>query len=197
MVKRRRLNRALVIEAAVHLVESAGSVTALSLTALAEALDVRPPSLYNHVTSLEDLHKGLALFGLRSLLDELRRAAFGLVGADAVRATATAYRRFVGLHPGIYPLLLRAPEPHEAELVSLSNELVGFMQLVLATMGLQGDEAIHAIRGLRAILHGFTSLEAGGGYKLDLDLEISFQRLVDSYLAGLTRPAAWLYGQGL
>jgi hypothetical protein len=58
--------------------------------------------------------------------------------------------------------------------------------LVMASMGVQGDDAIHAIRGLRAILHGFCSLEAAEGYKMSLDREESFHRLVNTYLDGLT-----------
>ena len=57
--------------------------------------------------------------------------------------------------------------------------------LVMASLGLQGDDAVHAIRGLRAVLHGFVSLEAAAGYKMALDQEESFQRTVRAYLAGI------------
>jgi hypothetical protein len=57
--------------------------------------------------------------------------------------------------------------------------------LLTASSGLQGDEALHAIRGLRAILHGFVSLETAGGFKMALDQEESFRRLVSAYLGTL------------
>jgi AcrR family transcriptional regulator len=187
MVKHRRLNREWVIERAVEMADEAGSVTAVSLTALAEALEIRPPSLYNHITSLEDLHDGMALFGVQQLITDLRQASLGLVGREAVAALANAYRRFAHDHPGIYPLTIRAPEPDKTELVALSQELIQMLLLIMASLGLQGDDAIHAIRGLRAILHGFTSLEAAEGYKMALDQEESFRRLVDAYLNGLNK----------
>ncbi len=185
MAKRRWLNRELVIAKAAEMADAAGSVTAVTLAALAQALDIRPPSLYNHVASLEDLHLGLATFGLRQLIMTLRQASLGQVGEGVVVAMAGAYRQFVRTHPGIYPLTIRAPEPEEAELTALSQELVQMLLLIMASLGLQGDDAIHAIRGLRAILHGFTSLEAAEGYKLPLDQEESFQRLIRTYLDGL------------
>ncbi len=185
MSKRRRLNRELVIEKAVVMADEQGSVTAVSLTALAQALDIRPPSLYNHVSNLEDLLYGMTLHGLKRLIIELRQASQGLIGREAIAAIAGAYRGFAHTHPGIYPLLIRAPEPEEAELVALSQELVQMLLLIMASIGLQGDDAIHAIRGLRAILHGFASLEAAGGYKMALDQEESFRRLVDAYLGQL------------
>lgn len=186
MPKRRRLNRELVIEKAAEMTDEGGSLTAVSLTALAQELDIRPPSLYNHVDSLEDLHCGMATFALRQLTTDLRQASSGLVGREAILAIADAYRKFVRKHPGIYPLTIRAPRPGENELAALAQELLQMLLLVMASLGLQGNDAFHAIRGLRAILHGFTSLEAAGGYKMPLDQEESFQRLVNTYLDGLT-----------
>ncbi len=186
MPKRRWLNRELVIERAAAMADEAGRVTAVSLTALAQALEIRPPSLYNHVANLEDLHYGLAVHGLSLLLADLRQAAQGLVGQEAIMAMANTYRQFAHNHPGLYPLTIRAPEPDEAELVTLSQELVQLFLLIMSSLGLQGDDAIHAIRGLRAMLHGFTSLEGAGGYKMALEQDESFRRLVTAYLAGLS-----------
>lgn len=185
MAKRRQLNRPRVIERAAALADEAGSVTAVSLTALAQALEIRPPSLYNHIANLEDLHDGMALLAGQQLIADLRQASLGLVGQEAIMSMADAYRRFAHNHPGTYPLTIRAPEPEQTELVALSQEMIQMLLLVMASPGLQGDDALHAIRGLRAILHGFTSLEAAGGYKMALDPEESFRRLVGAYLQGI------------
>ena len=96
MAKRRRLNRDLVIEAAADMADQAGAVSAVSLTALAQALAIRPPSLYNHVDNLEDLHYGLAVYALRELLAELRQASQGLVGREALPSHR---RRLPALRP--------------------------------------------------------------------------------------------------
>ena len=185
MPKRRWLNRERVIARAAEMADEAGSSTAVSLTSLAQALEIRTPSLYNHVANLGDLQYGLAVYGLNLLLAKLRQVTQGLVGQEAVMAIATAYRQFACDHPGLYPLTVRAPEPDETELVSVSQELVQMLLLIMSSLGLQGDDAIHAIRGLRAILHGFTSLEAAGGYKMVQDRDESFRRLVTAYLEGV------------
>src|SRR5579864_2626218 len=62
------LNQAAVIEAAAKLVDEEG-IEQLSLGHLAERLDVRTPSLYNHVAGLPGLKRDLALYCLRDLLD--------------------------------------------------------------------------------------------------------------------------------
>ncbi|MEX1018644.1 MAG: TetR-like C-terminal domain-containing protein [Litorilinea sp.] len=190
VVKSRRLNRKLVLAQAAQLADAAGDVQGVTLAALAQALEIRAPSLYNHVAGLEDLHYGLAVYGVRQLLAELRQAAQGKVGRAAILDMAAAYRGFARTHPGLYPLTLRAPEADQAELMALAQEFLQLLQLVMASLGLEGDEAIHAIRGLRAILHGFAALEAVEGYKMALNLDESFRRLVDVYLDGLVRADA-------
>lgn len=186
MAKRRRLNRDLVVEKAVEMADAAGSVEAVTLTALAAALDIRPPSLYNHVDNIDDLLQAMAVTGARHLTDALRAAAAGQVGREALLSMTGAYRQFAHEHPGIYPLTVRAPEPGETALVALSEELLHMLLLVLASLGLQGDDALHAVRGFRSLLHGFTSLETAGGFKMPLDMDESYRRMVTIYLDGLT-----------
>ena len=48
------LNRDLIIEAALRLVEKGGP-TACSMRELADALEVKAASLYNHISGLDDL----------------------------------------------------------------------------------------------------------------------------------------------
>lgn len=186
MAKRRRLNREIVVQKAAEMADKAGRVEAVTLTDLAAALQVRVPSLYNHVDNLDDLRRALAVYAVEQLLATLRAATAGKIGRDAVQAMAHAYRRFGQVHPGIYFLTIRAPDPNEEALVALSQELLQMVLMTLASLGLQGDDALHAVRGLRAILHGYTALEAAQGFKMDLDREESFRRLVDAFLAGAT-----------
>ena len=55
------------------------------------------------------------------------------------------------------------------------------MLAVLAGYGLSGDDAIDATRALRASLHGFVTLETGGGFGLPLDVDRRFGRMVDGF----------------
>ena len=55
----------------------------------------------------------------------------------------------------------------------------------VAVPGLVGDDEIDAIRTLRSGLHGFVALEAAGGFGLPLDVDRSFERLVDALVATL------------
>ncbi len=187
-LNRRRLNRQRVVDKAVQLADEARDVQAVTLSELATALEIRTPSLYNHVDGIDDLRQAMALYGLEELLRRMRTAAAGQVGREALRAIACAYRDFAQEHPGIYPLVIRAPDPDEADLIALAQELLQLLLLVLASLGLEGDDALHAVRGLRAVLHGFVALEVASGFKMALPQDESFRRLVETYLDGLIKP---------
>jgi AcrR family transcriptional regulator len=185
MAKRRRLNREIVVETAVTMANEAGSYEAVTLVALAKALKIRMPSLYNHIDSLDDLRQAMAVYGLTRLIYTMKEAAVGLVGEAALLVMADAYRQFAHNHPGIYPLTVSAPEADDPALAALGQELSQTLLLVLASFGLSGDSARHAMRGYRALLHGFTALEAAGGFRHPLSRAESFHNLLTTFLAGL------------
>lgn len=184
MARARTLDRAQVVAAAVAVADAEG-LESVTLARLAAGLGIRIPSLYNHVAGLDGLRAAMALWGVTQLGDAMRRAAVGRAGADAVRAIATAYRSFALAHPGVYPLTQRAPAPDDAALTAAGEEVVGIVLAVLAPYGLDDDEMLHAVRGLRSLLHGFVDLEVGGGFGLPLSREASFEHLVTLFIDGL------------
>jgi len=185
MPKRRQLNKERVLATAVELADASGGVGELTLTALAEALNVRVPSLYNHVDGLEGLYDDLALLAGRMLLERIRRAAFGKTGEEALRAMAHAYRAFAREQSALYPLTIEAPDPDQVARVALAQEWLQMLLLTMASLGLGEQEALHAIRAFRALLHGFVSLEAAGGFKMAFDVDESFEYLLNNFLTTL------------
>lgn len=177
-----------VVRAASDLADREG-LEAVTLARLAKDLGVRTPSLYNHVDGLAAVHRALALKGMRLANARMGRAAVGVAGDEALIAIANAYREFATQHPGLYAASLRAPAAGDAELAAAGAETVGTVTAVLAGYGLGGEDALHATRGLRAIIHGFVALEMAGGFGLPLDLQESFTRLLKAFARGLAGPA--------
>ena len=171
------------IQVAAELADAAGGE--VTLAALAARLGVRPPSLYNHVAGQEELRRELALLGLRDLAARLARAAAGKAADAAIVAAARAYRDFAREHPGLYAATLRAPPTGDLAVRTAAEEILAVLGAVLAAYDLRDDAAIHAIRGLRSLLHGFVALEAVGGFGIPLDLDESFDRALRVFIAGL------------
>ncbi|HEY9899098.1 MAG TPA: WHG domain-containing protein [Pantanalinema sp.] len=184
MAPRAGLDEAVVVRAAVELVDAEG-LEGLNLSRLAERLGVRPPSLYKHVAGLDAVQRGIALEGIRAIARRMTHAAVGKAGDDAMLAIAEAYRVYAKEHPGLYAATLRAPASEDREWIEASEEVLGIILRVLVPYGLDETGALHAIRGLRSLVHGFASLESSGGFGMPLDIDESFRRLMVSFLQGL------------
>jgi AcrR family transcriptional regulator len=187
MSHRAGLDQASVVEAAVKLIDEEG-IEQLSLGRLAERLGVRTPSLYNHVAGLPGLKHDLTLYCLHDLLDLILRSTVGKSRTEAIFALADAYRAYAREAPGRYALTVQAPDPGDQEVQALAQQLVDVVRAVLAPYRLSEEVAIHAIRGLRSIVHGFISLEVAGGFAMPVDLEASFHWLINLFIAGLSQP---------
>lgn len=172
------------MEAAAALIDAEG-IDALTLTALAERLNVRVPSLYNHVAGLDGLRRELALLAMRGMAETLGRAAMGLSGEAALTAVGVAYRAYGRAHPGLYALLQYVAPATDEEVRAAAFASVEVLLAVLAGYGLEGERAIHAIRALRSALHGFVLLEMTGAFALDVDVGVSFARMLTLLARGL------------
>jgi AcrR family transcriptional regulator len=183
------LSTAAVVGAAAELADAEG-LEALTLARLAGSVGVRTPSLYNHVASLDDVRRRVALVALVELGDAMRDATVGRAGDDALTAMAHAYRAYARAHPGRYAATQRAPAAGDDELATPAARAVDVLLAVLRGYGLEGDDAIHAARGVRSALHGFVALEAGGGFGIPVALDESFDRMVAALARGLGEPRA-------
>mgnify|MGYP001194550269 CR=1 FL=1 len=178
------LDRDSVLRAAAELADAEG-LEAVTLATLAAKLRIRSPSLYNHVNGLQDLRRQLARHGLELLASALRREMAGKSGGEAVRALSRSYLSFARAHPGLYEAIQRAPGPDDDALREAGGEVVGLIVQAVSVYGLEGDAALHAVRIVRSLLHGFVSLERQGGFGLPLDLDATFRLMVETFLAGV------------
>lgn len=161
----------------------------LTLSAVATRLGVRQPSLYKHVASLAALRRAVSLLAVTELGERLTLAVAGRAGADALTPLAGAYRDYAHEHPGRYAASVIAPTADDDEHIQVSQAILVTLAAVLRGYGINDDadheDALHEIRALRALLHGFVALESSGGFALALDLDESFHRLVEGFDAVL------------
>lgn len=171
-----------VVSAAAELADADG-LEAVTLARLADRLGVRAPSLYAHVGGVSDLRRRLADRGAHELHAALQDAAAGRARREALSAVAAAYRAYARAHPGTYTALQR-------EVTDEAPRLVDVVLAVLRGYELSGDDAVHATRIVRAALHGFVELEIAGGFRIPLELDETFERLVTVLDRGLSSAGA-------
>jgi len=157
----------------------------ITLANVAGQLGIKTPSLYNHVEGLPDLRQKLALHAIRMLQAKLSDAAIGHSGKLALIEIGKAYIDFVRLHPGLYEAMNRATEPKSSEFEQASDQILSLFFRLMQPFGLPQQEAVHAIRGLRSMVHGFTSILSMGGFQLSEDVMESLTKAITYYIDGL------------
>ena len=177
-----------VVESAAALADAEG-LDAVTLTRVAEHLGVRQPALYRHVDNFDALIRALGLRGRGILADRLGAAAVGMAGDDAVRAMGAAWRSMVADHPGLYAATDRYPCATDPELEEAVERVVEVLGQALTAYGLSDVDRVHAARSMRSVFHGFAHLESGDGHPYTLDLDDSFNHLVDLLCAGIRQMA--------
>lgn len=172
------------LKEAVALVNRHG-LDSLSMNDLAQALNVRPPSLYSHVAGLDEVKRLLALHGLAELNADAMRVTIGKSGPDAVRALLNGYRNFAEKNPGLYAATVPTPPRSDREWSGAVDLLMSTFLAALQQYGLRGADAVHALRGLRSLVHGFVAMETSAAFKNPVSRDESFAWLIDSFLASL------------
>lgn len=171
-----------IVITAVEILDTEG-LEAVTLAAIARKLNVRSPSLFNHIKGLPELKRELSLYGLNMLSGVLESAVIGKKEDEAIFALANAYVQFSREHPGLYELTLRIPEPDDSEMEMASSQIINLLNEIFIDYHLTDNETIHAIRGFRSILHGFSSLNQKNAFGLPVNLEESFQFLLQGYIS--------------
>ncbi|OLN21772.1 TetR family transcriptional regulator [Domibacillus antri] len=184
MSPRAGIDASSVLQKAAEMIDRDG-YDALTIGQLAKELSIKPPSIYNHVGSLTELKQALALYGSAKLYEQMMDAAVGLSGDKAVYALGNAYVEFARKQPGLYEAAFRAPDLDAPDLKETQGKVVRLVVKVMTVYNLDEETTLHMVRGLRSMLHGFTSIEQSGGFGLPLHLNESFHVMMETFLAGL------------
>jgi AcrR family transcriptional regulator len=167
------------VRAGADLADEAGfdQVTA---SALARRFDVKVASLYSHVTSSHDLKTRIALLALEELADLLAAALAGRAGKDALTAYANVYRDYARQHPGRYAAAQLRLDPETAA-ASAGGRHADMARAILRGYDLAEPDHIAAVRLLGSLVHGYVSLELGGGFSHSApDTQETWSRILDA-----------------
>ncbi|MGH1489850.1 MAG: TetR-like C-terminal domain-containing protein [Acidimicrobiales bacterium] len=168
---------------AVELVDGSG-LEALTLSAVAKDLGVGPSALYTHCDGLDGLRGLVAVAATDNLATNLRNAAIGYAGEDALLALGMAYRQFASDHPGQFAATIRPPDPAADELANATQLLLDVFVLVFRAMGLDDERAAMAARSTRSAIHGFLAIEHLAAHGSS---SAEFEHLLATLRAGLQR----------
>ena len=122
---------------------------------------------------------------MTELADEIGEAVLGRSADEATRALMLAWRQYVVRHPNRYAAISQAADQGAAD---AGKRLIDIMLATLRAYGLTESDAIHAVRCLRAVTHGFALLEVEGAFGLPEKLDDTYDLLIHMVITGLRPP---------
>jgi AcrR family transcriptional regulator len=189
-MKRPGLTAARLVAAAAELADASG-LSAVTLSALARRFDVRPASIYSHITGLDALLDATADLALRELADALADTLPGKSRREALVAFADTHRDYALAHPGRWQAAQRRVSPAHAA-AGAGVAIAKAARAIMAGYGLNPADEVHAVRLLGSVINGFVALESGGGFDHSAPSAAqSWTRVLDAVDASLHQwPAA-------
>lgn len=167
-----------IVDAAAAIADRDG-LAAATLGAVAMSLGIKPPSLHYRVGGADGLRRLLA-FRSAAIVEELFVAS--LHDPDPLRSMCRAYRTFGLEHPGLFDAALPAAGPDDADLYEAQARPVEVVLQAMEGAELPEEDLIHVVRAVRAALHGFIDNERRGGFGMPLDIDESFEHMLDLLL---------------
>jgi AcrR family transcriptional regulator len=181
-----RLSRDSIVNAALTFLDREGW-DALTINALANQLGTKGPSLYNHVHSLDDLRRTVRMRVVGDIIEMLNTVGQGRTRDDAVMVMASAYRSYAHHHPGRYSAFTRMPLGGDnPEFTEATRAAAAPVISVLASYGLDGEDAFYAALEFWSAMHGFVLLEMTGAMN-GIDTDAVFTDMVMRLASGMER----------
>ena len=180
------LTKELIIAEAVDFIEETGQPK-VSLHELARRLEIKTPSLYNHIKNTKELQYAVFQFAIDKFVANQKLATENKKKDEAVKAFADAYYSFATENKGLYRLIMSMPSEEDDMEKKMAVPLLNTVVSILSDYALTEETIAHWQRVFRAILHGFISQEYLGYfyYYNDIDLKKSRDIAVQCFLDGL------------
>jgi len=187
-MKGKGLSFSTIADAAFQLAEERGYGN-YSVRDLAVRLDVKAASLYNHISSVEDINREVGKQAAAMLNRALTNAIEGKRRGEALTALAYAYRAFVQEKPELYRSILGLPSLSDSEeLRNVAKESFQAIRTVMEQYQIPRQTSVHFARCFRSALHGFIILQMDGYYtNKNIAAEDSFRFLIEGYISWADR----------
>ena len=176
------------IVAAARGILEADGLDGLTMQRIADAVGVRPPSLYKRVRSRGDLVRLVTEDVARQLAD----ATNATIGSGDPRrdlaALAHAFRSFAHAQPKAYALIFGAlPDAWRPDPATLAPASAAVLSTAASLAG--PHRALEGARTIVAWAHGFVSMELAGAFRLGGDVDEAFAFGIDRLGLALGPPS--------
>lgn len=179
-----KTTKADVIQTAADIADKNG-LSNVSLKAVAESLNIRTPSLYNHIDSLESLLREIAHNGMKTMNERMMQAAIGKIGDDAVKSVGITYLDYMIEHPGIYETIQWATWHGTEETGKIFDNYLSLLKTLALSCNFNPTNIDEILNLLTGVLHGYTTLQLRYALSRPDEVRTALSTALDTVLTGL------------
>ena len=156
-MSKNNINEEIIIETAASIVNEVGFEN-LSLKIIAEKLNIKSPSLYNHISSLDEIKSKLMVYGWKQMEERMIDSAAGVSGYEALRNMCNVFFDYATSNKGVFTAMLWYNKFENDEKEKATERLFNIIFKVMKSLDISDANINHIIRTLRAFLEGFSLL---------------------------------------
>lgn len=153
-----RVTKRAVIQSASEIADAHG-LNNVSLKVVAEKLNIRTPSLYNHIASLDDLLREVAHNGMKVMNGKMTQSAIGNAGDTAIKSISSEYFQFMIEHPGVYETIQWATWHGNEETAKIFADYKILLTTLAHSCGFKEQDTDEIVNLIMGVLHGYTTLQ--------------------------------------
>lgn len=174
----------LIIETSANIANEIG-LDNLSLKIIAEKLNIKSPSLYNHISSLDEVKQRLMIYGWEQMEEKILESAVGVTGYNALKNMCKAFYDYTTNNKGVFTAMLWYNKYASDRLETATNRLFKVIFKVMQPLNITDENINHIIRTLRSFLEGFSLLVNNNAFGNPVSIEESFDLSLEIIMNGI------------
>ena len=152
---------------------------------MAKKLKIKSPSLYNHISSLDEIKERLMLYGWTELGEKAIESAVGIAGYDALKNMCYAFYDYATNNKGVFTAMLWYNKFESEEKNEATTKLFSLLFRVLQPLNISDNNIEHIIRTLRGFLEGFVLLVNNNAFGNPISIKESFDLSLEIIINGI------------
>ena len=174
----------LIIQTSASIANKVG-LSNLSLKIIAEELNIKSPSLYNHISSLEEIKQRLMVYGWKQMEEKMLDSAVGVSGYEALKNMCYAFYDYATNNKGVFTAMLWYNKYESVEKEKATTRLFNMIFKVMKPLDISDVNINHIIRTLRSFLEGFSLLVNNNSFGNPVSIKESFNLSLEIIMNGI------------
>lgn len=174
----------LIIKTSARIANKVG-IDNMSLKIIAEELNIKSPSLYNHIKNLDEIKQRLMVYGWKQMEEKMLDSAVGVAGYEALRNMCYAFYDYATNNKGVFNAMLWYNKYENIEKENATTRLFNMLFKVMKSLDISDDNINHIVRTLRGFLEGFSLLVNNNAFGNPISIKESFDLSLEIIMNGI------------